>query len=193
MIHSDRYTNVPHFAGKYTVERMIEQFDMAATILRPAYFMQNDLALKEAVLGQGVYPMPIGGAGVSMVDARDLGEVAALQLLRRDGAAGPLPREVVDVVGPDTLTGDAVAAIWSEALGRPVGYAGDDLDAFERQSRERGPSWMAHDMRQMFGRIQTDGMRAEPGDVERLQEVLGRTLRSYRDFAAETAKQWRTG
>ena len=49
------YADVPHFAGKATVERMIASADMAATILRPGYFMQNDARLKDALLGPGVY------------------------------------------------------------------------------------------------------------------------------------------
>ncbi len=63
VIHSDVYVNVPHFAGKFGVERMIEQMGFSATILRPAYFMDNDLTIKDVVLGYGVYPMPIGGKG----------------------------------------------------------------------------------------------------------------------------------
>ena len=189
VLHSDLYTDVPHFTGKYTVERMIEQFELPATILRPAYFMQNDEPMKDAVLG-GVYPMPIGGVGVSMVDTRDIGEIAALHLLRRENAAGPLPRETLDVVGPDVLTGAGVAAIWAEVLGRPVNYAGDDVTAFERQMRAYAPGWMAYDMRLMLSRFQRDGMVAEPADIARLTTLLGRPLRPYRDFATETAKQW---
>ena len=40
----EAYADVPHFAGKHTVERMIEALDLPATVLRPAYFIQNDLA-----------------------------------------------------------------------------------------------------------------------------------------------------
>src|SRR6478735_8124253 len=36
VIHSDLYVNVPHFAAKFAVERMIEQMGLNATILRPA-------------------------------------------------------------------------------------------------------------------------------------------------------------
>ncbi|MET3900279.1 uncharacterized protein YbjT (DUF2867 family) [Devosia sp. UYZn731] len=36
VIHSDIYVNVPHFAGKFGVERMIEQMGFEGTILRPA-------------------------------------------------------------------------------------------------------------------------------------------------------------
>ena len=41
VIHSDLYVNVPHFAGKFGVERMIEQMGLNATILRPAYFIEQ--------------------------------------------------------------------------------------------------------------------------------------------------------
>jgi uncharacterized protein YbjT (DUF2867 family) len=190
VLHSDRYANVPHFTGKHTVERMMEQFDLPATILRPAYFMQNDAGLKEAVSGHGVYPMPVGNVGLSMVDTRDIAEIAALELLRRDQAPGPLPRETIDLVGPDVLTGPAIAGIWSQALNRPIRYAGDDLAAFERQAKGVMPGWMAYDMRLMCGRFQQEGMVADPGDVARLTRLLGRPLRSYGDFAAETAKRW---
>ena len=49
------------------------------------------------------------------------------------------------------------------------------------------PSWMAFDMRLMSERFLTDGMVPEAGDVERLTALLGRPLRSYRDFASEIA------
>lgn len=185
VIHSDRYVDVPHFAGKLGVERMIEKLGLSATILRPAYFMNNDLSIKDVVTGHGVYPMPIGGKGLAMIDARDLGEIAALELIRREQAATPLPLERINVVGPDTLTGSAVAAIWSEVLGRPVRYAGDDTAGFERNLRQHMPSWMAFDMRLMSERFLSDGMIPDAGDVARLTALLGRPLRRYRDFAAE--------
>src|SRR5256714_15117236 len=99
VIHSDLYVNVPHFAGKFGVERMIEQMGFKATILRPAYFMNNDHSVKDVVLGHGVYPMPIGDNGLAMIDARDLGEIAAIELVRREQASEPLPLKRINVVG----------------------------------------------------------------------------------------------
>ncbi|NOK12267.1 NmrA/HSCARG family protein [Corallococcus exercitus] len=187
VIHSDRYVNVPHFAGKFAVERMIEQMGLNATILRPAYFMNNDVTIKDVVTGYGVYPMPIGGKGLAMIDARDIGEIAAIELLRREQSASPLPLERINLVGPDTLTGADVAALWTEVLGRPISYPGDDTAGFEQNLRRFMPSWMAFDMRLMSERFLTDGMLPEAGDVARLTALLGRPLRSYRDFAAELA------
>ncbi|NTG90733.1 NmrA/HSCARG family protein [Agrobacterium rhizogenes] len=187
VIHPDVYVNVPHFAGKFGVERMIEQIGLAATILRPAYFIQNDLTIKDVITGYGVYPMPVGTKGLAMIDVRDIAEIAALELLRREQAAQPLPFTRINLVGPDTLTGADIAAIWSDVLARQINYGGGDTAAFEQNLKQFMPAWMAYDMRLMGERFLTDGMLPEGGDVERLMTFLGRPLRSYRDFASETA------
>lgn len=185
VIHSDVYANVPHFAGKFGVERMIEAMDMHATILRPAYFMDNEVSIKDVVTGHGIYPMPIGDKGLAMIDARDIGEIAAVELIRREQSPHPLPLTRINLVGPDTLTGTDAAAIWSDVLGRPIAFPGNDTAGFEQNLREFMPSWMAYDMRQMAERFQSDGMVPEAGDVERLTELLGRPLRTYRNHVAE--------
>jgi uncharacterized protein YbjT (DUF2867 family) len=187
VIHSDVYVDVPHFAGKFAVERMIERMGLHATILRPAYFIDNDLSIQDVVRGHGLYPMPIGSKGLAMVDTRDIAEVAAIELLRRERSPVPLPLERINVVGPDTLTGADVAAIWSDALGRPVASPGEDTAGFEQNLRQFMPSWMAFDMRLMSERFISDGMLPDAGDVERLTALLGRPLHSYRAFAARVA------
>ena len=185
VIHADKFTNVPHFTGKHTVERMIESLDIPATILRPAYFMQNERMVQQVIQGYGVYPMPIGSAGVAMIDARDIADVAVAELLRRDRALAPSPRATLDLVGPELLTGESVAKIWSAALGREVTYGGDDVAAFEGQMASLAPSWLAYDMRLMMAGIQKFGMHGADGAADRLQAMLGRPLRKYTDFVKE--------
>jgi len=162
------------------------QMGFNATILRPAYFMDNDLTVKDVILQYGVYPMPIGTKGLAMVDTRDIAEAAALELIRRESSATPLPTETINLVGPDTLTGSD-AQIWSDALRRPIAYGGDDPAGFEQNLRGFMPSWMAYDMRLMSERFHSDGMQPQHGDVERLTALLGRPLHTYRDFAKSVA------
>jgi len=183
VIHADRYLNVPHFAGKYGVEGMIEQMGLNATILRPAYYISNDITIKDVVTGYGIYPMPIGDKGLAMVDTQDIAEVAALELIRREESSVPQPLNRINLVGPDTLTGQDVAEIWTQVLGTPITYPGDDTAGFEQNLRQFMPNWMAYDMRLMSERFLTEGMIPDAGDVERLTSLLGRPLRSYRDFA----------
>lgn len=187
VLHADRFVNVPHFAVKSGAERMIEQMGFNATILRPAYFIDNEVMVKDVILNHGVYPMPIGGKGIAMVDARDIAEVAAIELIRRDQASGKLPIVTLNLVGPDTLTGAGVAAIWTDVLHRPVVYGGDDPSGFEQNVANFMPKWMAYEMRLMAERYVSDGMVPETGDVERLTKILGRELHTYRDFAAQLA------
>ncbi len=184
------YVDVPHFTGKHTVERMIEQMDLPATILRPAYFMQNDVRQQDALLAHGVYGMPIGRRGISMVDVRDIGEAAARELLRRERAAGPLPRTAFELVGPDALDADAIAAIWADVLQRPIRHGGDDLDVLEARLKPFAPDWLVYDMRLMMQRYQQDGAVAKPAEVAALSALLGRAPRGYAAFARETAAQW---
>jgi len=186
VIHADKFTNVPHFTGKHTVERMIESLHIPATILRPAYFMQNDLMVQQTIQNYSVYPMPIGSAGVAMIDARDIADVAVAELLRRDKAATALERVTLDLVGPQALGGAAVAKIWSTALGREIAYGGDDVAAFETQLASYSPTWLAYDMRLMMAGIQTFGMQSTEGAVQKLQSIIGHPLRTYEDFVRET-------
>ncbi len=189
VFNSAVFDDVPHFAGKHLVERVIDAQSIPATVLRPTYFMQNDLIFADA-LKAGTYPQPVGGIGLAMVDARDIADAAVAELLRRERAPHPLPRSTIEVVGPDTLTGADIAAIWSKALGRDVGYGGDDLDAFEAQAAGMMPGWQAHDLRVMLRAFHRHGMI--PGADARavLEGVIGHPLRSYRAFAEEAAAGW---
>lgn len=189
----EAYADVPHFASKMTVERMIHAYDLPVTVLRPAYFIQNDMRQKDALLGGGVYGMPVGAKGISMVDVRDIGEAAAKELLRREQASATLPSEIFELVGPDVLTGATLATLWTEILGRPITYAGDDLEGLEQRLKSFGPAWLAYDVKLMMRRYQEDGAIATSEDLVRLAALLGHPPRSYRDFAEAIAAGWSQG
>jgi hypothetical protein len=89
------------------------------------------------------------------------------------------------VVGPEALTGESAARLWSEALQREIRYGGDDLDGFEQQMAAYGPDWLAYDMRLMMQGIQQRGMHAGQGAVATLEKILGRPLRTYRELVRE--------
>jgi hypothetical protein len=173
----EAYADVPHFIGKHTVERVNEQSALPATVLRPSYFIQNDIQQKELLLNHGVYGIPTGSKGISMVDIRDIGEATARQLLRRESASRPLPFELYELVGPDALNATSMAAIWVNVLHHPIRYVGDDLDAFETRLKAFAPQWYAYDMRLMMRRYQQGGAVASSPQLERFTSLLGRMPR----------------
>jgi hypothetical protein len=57
------------------------------------------------MLGHGVYPTPIGSRRLGTIDVRDMGESAALELVRREDSDLSRPIDRINLAGPDTLTG----------------------------------------------------------------------------------------
>jgi uncharacterized protein YbjT (DUF2867 family) len=111
-------------------------------------------------------------------------------LLRRERSPHPLPRTTIELVGPDTLTGAEIAAIWASVLGRDVRYGGDDLAAFESQAAGMMPGWMAHDFRLMLRAFHRFGLIPGKDSRATLEALIGHPLRSYRAFAEEAAASW---
>lgn len=184
VFNSQLFLDVPHFAGKGLVERVIDAQAIPATVLRPAYFMQNDVMLL-SMIRNGVYPQPVGDLGAAMVDERDIADIAASELLRRERAAHALPRNTIEITGPEVLSGEAIARIWSEELGKAVSYVGNDLAAFETQMATMVPGWMAHDFRLMLRAFHTYGMLPGADTKEVIESLMGHPLRTYRDFVRE--------
>lgn len=183
--HADRAAHLPHFGSKVGVEAALAASGVPYTILRPSNFQQSDASVRDAMLRYGVYPIPLGSAGVSRVDVRDIVEVAVISLTQaaHDG-------KTYDIVGPRALTGPECARIWSSALGKELAYGGDDLDAWEKQARTWLPVSIAYDLRHMFAHFQEKGLVATAEDVAILTRVLGHAPRSLEAYAAECAKAW---
>lgn len=99
--------------------------------------------------------MPVGDVGISTVDPREIAEIAVGGLLRRarQQLSLPLPREVIEFTGPDALTGELLATIWSGELGKRLIYGGNDLDAYEAFSADGMPSCI-RPLRQFSGVIE---------------------------------------
>ncbi len=183
----EQFRDVPHFAAKLAVENALREFGVPYTILRPAYYMQNDLNLKPVLTGAGVYPMPIGTTGIATADVRDIAEAAAISLTE-DGHDG----QIYDIVSPTTITGPGNAALWSKLLGKDIKYTGHSFDEWEKGMRARVPSWSAYDLRVMFQGYFDRGFLSTETEVTRLARLLGRTPRTYEAFAMETAAAWQS-
>jgi uncharacterized protein YbjT (DUF2867 family) len=184
--HLDQAPHLPHFGGKIGVEAAVMKSGMQWTIVRPNNFYQNDFWFKEAMMNYGVYPQPLGSAGVSRVDVRDIGEVATLALTT-DGHSG----KIYNLVGPEPVTGESTAAEWSRALGKPVKYAGDDLDAWAAQQQAYLPPSLLYDFKHMYAFFQKNGFKATPADIATQTKLLGHAPRSFAAYAKEQAGEWK--
>jgi uncharacterized protein YbjT (DUF2867 family) len=137
------------------------------------------------LLRDGVYPQPIDDAGVSRVDVRDIAEAAAIAL-----TTSPHEGQTYELVGPQPVTGELTARIWSRALGKPIAYGGNDLDAWEKTALTYMPDWLALDARYRYGYFQEQGFKASREAIARLTAMLGHAPRSFEPFVTETAAAW---
>jgi uncharacterized protein YbjT (DUF2867 family) len=118
-------------------EEEVRRAGVPFTLLRPAAFYQNLLASADSIR-RGTLPAPMGTARVAMVDARDVGAVAAAAL------SGPPAFEgaTLTLTGPAPLSYAEAASALSRVLGRPVTYANVAPDAARRGMLAAGmPAW----------------------------------------------------
>lgn len=175
----------PHYRPKLAVEQQMRRRD--AVVLMPTNFYQNDDLFRAELVGDGVYPLPLGRRGVNAVDTRDIGDAAARALIDPSVAPGPYP-----LVGPAALTGAERAAAWAEALGREVRYAGDDIEAWERVVANRMDDAKRADFKKTLAVLQRFGAPTSASDLAATTALLGRAPRSFADYARDRAAAWRS-
>jgi hypothetical protein len=135
--------------------------------------------------GLGLYPMPLGTAGIAAADMRDIAEAAAISLTEESHEDRPTTSWL-----PRLSVARETRHYGSKLLGKEIKYTGHDFDQWEKEMRARMPSWSAFDLRMMLQGYFDRGFASTETEVARLTKLLGHTPRSYEDFAAETAKLW---
>ena len=124
---ANRQTGVPHFDSKYEVEKHIAKVSVRATILAPAFFMDN-LYFGKAQLAKGIYAVALPPTRkLAQIAVEDVGAVAVRVL--EDAARFTGKR--FDLAG-DELTGNDVVAILSRVTGRPFAYYQVPLDVIRQ-------------------------------------------------------------
>jgi uncharacterized protein YbjT (DUF2867 family) len=117
---ADRPSGVPVFEAKRAVEARIAQLGLAATILAPAYFMENALnPWNLEALAHGRFPLALpADRPLAQVAIDDVAAMAVLAVERFDALAG----QRIELAS-DELTGEQAAQRLSRATGRHFEFA----------------------------------------------------------------------
>jgi uncharacterized protein YbjT (DUF2867 family) len=130
---ANRQTGVPHFDSKYEVEKHIARIGVSATILAPAYFMENLYFGKEQ-LAKGIYAAALPPTrALAQIALADIGAVAVRVL----EDAGRFTGKRFDLAS-DELTGNDIVAILSRVIGRSFAYYQVPLDVIRQGMGEDG-------------------------------------------------------
>lgn len=159
-------------------EERIRASGLGWTMVRPNGFMQNTLGWAQQI-PSGVIHTPVPDARWSIVDVRDVADVAVAALLDPAAHAGL----AYEVTGPDGSSPREQAAVLAELLGvsldvREVAIA----EAVEAMKSQGWPAWSAERMGELLEFYATGAAAAPAAGV---QEATGRPPRTYRDFATD--------
>jgi uncharacterized protein YbjT (DUF2867 family) len=176
---------LPWYGGKLAVAKAIERSATRPVLLAPTNFMQNDDTFAEEIRA-GRFVTPLSAKGVNRVDLRDVAEIVARALTETDFPSGSYV-----VAGPDSLSGDECARIWSEQLERPVAYTGDDDVVFQDALDRHLTGQKRIEWGRTYRVLRRMPLHARPDEVAQTAALLGHAPRDYEGFVADRAVSWR--
>lgn len=185
MHHVEQAPHIPGFKAKVEIHKALRDSGMPFTLIMANNVFQNDLAYRESILEEGIYPQPIGDIGLNRVDVRDIAD-AVVNTLTQTGHEF----QCYPVIGVEVLTGPDVADIYSRSLGRGVGYGGNDLEVWEEKAARTMPRWLVHEHTLMYEFFQLHGLRAREEDFILQEKVLGHLPRCFHAFVKQTVQSW---
>lgn len=178
LVHGPGTEKVPFYQSKLVIEAAFKKSDIEWAVVRSSSFFQSDAGLKSEILEKGVFSAPIGSKGVARIDTRDVGYAVAEAMTKEPFEAGEFR-----VFGPESLTGDSIAAIYTKLLGRPIRYYGDDLDKWADFKGDAFPPWSLNALRHMYAATQQAGMKPEEGEEK--SPLLPSDLITFEQFARQ--------
>jgi uncharacterized protein YbjT (DUF2867 family) len=139
---AERESGVPHFESKRRVEEHVADLGLGATILRPAFFMDNLTSIMAPPVEDGtlVLRMPLpADVPLQMVAVEDIGAAAAAALLD----PGRVPGGAIELAG-DEVTGEQAASAFGTARGLPARYEALPVDVLPDEDSRAMFTWFTH-------------------------------------------------
>ncbi|MGI8961380.1 MAG: NmrA/HSCARG family protein [Bryobacteraceae bacterium] len=126
---ADQKTGVPHFDSKFQIEEHIRATGVSYTILRPVFFMENWLGMRDSIL-QGTLALPLNPATrLQMIAVDDIGAFVTMAFEHPQKWHG----RALDIAGAEHSMSET-AQLLSGPAGRDVQYQQVPWDEFERRA-----------------------------------------------------------
>jgi uncharacterized protein YbjT (DUF2867 family) len=161
------------------VEKIIEESGIPFAFLRPNSFMQSFITRSsQTVKNQNAIYLPAGDERISLVDARDVADVAA-EVLTNNGSQHI--NKVYDITGPEALSHSQVAEILSKETGRRISYVDISEEDARNRMKEMGvEDWSIDNALELF-RMYRSGYRSQVTTV--VEQLTEQKPTSFSQFA----------
>ena len=172
---------MPH----WQLERDVKASGLPATMLRPAFFMQNlQTAYRDHIRDHDRIRLPAGRGRTSFIDTRDIAAVAALALTQPEAHTG----NAYTLTGGQTLSWTQVAAALTAELGRPISYQPIGLLQARNELKAANLPKAYVNVQLLINIVAKLGLAAKiTDDVPRL---LGHPARTLADYLHDHREQW---
>ena len=166
------------------IEDEVRSSGLPYTLLRPTTFMQNTLVTARTVASEGRIYQPFKDGKLGMIDARDIGEVAA-KVLTEEGHEG----KVYTLTGPAAISFYEVAEALSEILGKEVRYVNIPLEDAKRAMLNMGLSEWRAEVLVEYAKAHSEGY--SNFTTEDVEQLTGHRATSYKEFATDFERVFR--
>lgn len=165
------------------VEAAIQASGMAYAFLRPNLFMQGLLNFRSTIATKNAFYAAIGDAKVSIVDVRDIAEVAVAALTSSEHEG-----KTYDLTGSQALAHAEMAQYISNAIGRQITFVDIPPDTMlDILLKSNFPAWQAEGLIEDYAHYQ----RGEAAIIASgVQDVTGKAPRSFETFARDYASMF---
>jgi uncharacterized protein YbjT (DUF2867 family) len=157
-------------------EELIKSSGLPWTILKPTFYMQNLMMAAGTIASDGVIYWDMGKGKLGMIDVRDIAE-SAFSALTKEGLEG----KSYILTGPQAISFDEIASIFSDKLGKEVKYINVPGEASRQAMVGMGlPEWIADGYVELSAGFSKNFAASTTNNVEIL---TGRPPRSFGQFA----------
>jgi uncharacterized protein YbjT (DUF2867 family) len=166
------------------IEDELTSSGLPYTLLRPQSFMQNTLVAAQTVASEGKIYQPFKDGKLGMIDAWDIGEVAA-KVLTEEGHEG----KTYTLTGPAAISFHDVAEALSEVLGKEVSYINIPLEKAKEAMLNMGISEWRADVLIEYAKAHSEGY--SNFTTEDVEQLTGHPATSYKEFATDFERVFR--
>ena len=161
-------------------EEYIKQSGLSWTMIKPNFYMQNLLASAGTIKDQGKIFLPMGEGKTGMIDTTDVGKVLA-KVLSEDGHESMNH----EITGPEILSFNEVAEIFSKGLDKQVDYVDVPLAAYkDTLGQFLTNQWHLDAVIDLFKGIADGGIEEK---TDTYSELMGESPKSLSEFISENS------
>jgi uncharacterized protein YbjT (DUF2867 family) len=179
-------TDSPQQRQHWLAEQALNWSGLPVVHVRPTVFLQNPFFLDwaaESIARDGTIRLPFGAGKTSPIDTRAVAEVIAAILVDPAAHVG----KVYELTGPKSQDLQALAAEYSEALGRTITYVDVPLEQWRDQDL-RGRHLPDHVFEHLLTMARLHAANRYDRLTHDVEAITGRPATSVRDFVAQHAE-----